>query len=246
MKNILIYGGRGSLGRTIIEHFVKVFSEIKVVSVDIAESVCKSPNVQSIVIKEENRTNLQKQFSCVNSNIEEFVEKNGKFQAIINVAGGWAGGNAKSETFVQSGQCSIEQSIWSSIIAAHLATKYLLEDKRTFLLLPAAAIDLKNGTPTMIGYGCSKAAVIHMTKSLAHNSSGLPDKCRVYALAPIILDTIPNRNAMPNGDTSSWTPLSFVSEMLEKWVKEEKEMPLVNGSVLKLKTENNITQILFE
>lgn len=64
----------------------------------------------------------------------------------------------------------------------------------------------------MIGYGMAKAAVHHLTKSLAHKESGLPNDALVVAILPITLDTPMNRKWMPNADFGTWTPLEFVAK----------------------------------
>lgn len=64
----------------------------------------------------------------------------------------------------------------------------------------------------MIGYGIAKAAVHQLTKSLAAKDSGLPPNSLVACILPITLDTPMNRKWMPKADTSTWTPLDFISK----------------------------------
>lgn len=58
----------------------------------------------------------------------------------------------------------------------------------------------------------AKAAVHHLTKSLASQNSGLPENAIAVAILPITLDTPMNRKWMPKADFSTWTPLEFVAE----------------------------------
>lgn len=128
-----------------------------------------------------------------------------------------------------------KQSVWSSTIAASIATQYLKEGG--FLSLTGAMAALKE-TPGfllndniystsyiflhllkinsiqlgMIGYGMAKAAVHQLTKSLAAKDSGLPSNSLVACILPITLDTPMNRKWMPKADTSTWTSLDFVSK----------------------------------
>lgn len=137
-------------------------------------------------------------------------EDNGKkVDAIFNVAGGWAGGNAASTDFIKNSELMWKQSVWSSSICAHMATKFL-NDNGVFTL-PGAAPAL-GPTAGMIGYGMAKAAVHQLTKSLSEPNSGLPKDAFVACILPTIMDTPMNRKWMPKADTSSWTPLQFVAE----------------------------------
>lgn len=68
----------------------------------------------------------------------------------------------------------------------------------------------------MIGYGMAKAAVHQLTKSLAAEESGLPSGSLVASILPVTLDTPMNRKWMPKADTSTWTPLEFISKLVYK------------------------------
>jgi dihydropteridine reductase len=74
-----------------------------------------------------------------------------------------------------------KQSVWSASISAHLAAHLLKENG--VLTFPGACAALA-GTPGMIGYGMAKAAVHHLTKSLADQSSGLPVSSFVACILP--------------------------------------------------------------
>lgn len=47
--------------------------------------------------------------------------------AIVCVAGGWAGGNAAHADFITNSDMMWKQSVWSSIIASSIAAKHLKE-----------------------------------------------------------------------------------------------------------------------
>jgi len=50
-----------------------------------------------------------------------------KLDAILCVAGGWAGGNAASKEFVKNSDMMWKQSVWSSILASQMSTRHLKE-----------------------------------------------------------------------------------------------------------------------
>lgn len=67
-----------------------------------------------------------------------------KVDGIICVAGGWAGGNAASKDFTKNSDLMWKQSVWSSVIAASIASQHLKEGG--FLTLTGAKAALE-GTP---------------------------------------------------------------------------------------------------
>lgn len=88
----------------------------------------------------------------------------------------------------------------------------------------------------------AKAAVHHLTKSLAGPDSGLPANSTVVAILPITLDTPMNRKWMPKADFSTWTPLDFIGDLFVKWAKGD-DRP-TSGSLIQLVTEQSKTSLI--
>lgn len=227
---VVIYGGRGALGATCVSHFKA--HQFWVGSIDLAEN--SEADCSVVVNKDES---FIQQESSIISTIEEVLNGE-KLDGIFCVAGGWAGGNAKKDLAKNSEQMW-KQSVCSSLITASIASKYLKEGGIIQLTGAKAALD---PTPGMIGYGIAKAAVHHLTKSLANKNSGLPANTTVAAILPITLDTPMNRKWMPDADHSTWTPLSFVAELFLKWAKGE-EKPS-SGTLLQLVTKDSKTSVV--
>lgn len=155
--------------------------------------------------------NWAEQETAVIAQVETIL--NGEqLDAVICVAGGWAGGNAKKD-LAKNADMMWKQSVWTSTISATIGANYL---KAGGMLALTGANPALKGTPGMIGYGMSKAAVHQLTKSLAGKDSGMPENSLVVAILPITLDTPMNRKWMPKGDVSSWTSLEFVAEYENK------------------------------
>lgn len=161
-----------------------------------------------------------------------------KLDAVICVAGGWAGGNA-SKDLANSSDLMWKQSVWTSTISAAVGAQFLKTGG--FLALTGANAALE-GSPGMIGYGLAKAAVHHLTKSLAGKDSGLPEDSLVVAILPVTLDTPMNRKWMAKADFTTWTPLEFIAETFLKWTNGE-ERPQ-NGSLIQLVTKDSKTDLI--
>lgn len=129
----------------------------------------------------------------------------------------------------------LKQSVWPSIISARLAGVHLEEDGLVVLTGAKPALE---GTPTMMGYGLAKAATHQLVKSMSAKGSGLPSTSATLAILPITLDTPMNRKWMPDANHSEWTPLSFVTKLFEKWIKNQ-ERPK-SGSLVILDGEETI------
>ncbi|XP_041698551.1 dihydropteridine reductase isoform X2 [Coregonus clupeaformis] len=162
-----------------------------------------------------------------------------KVDAILCVAGGWAGGNCSSKDLYKNTDMMWKQSVWTSTISSHLAAVHL---KQGGLLTLAGAKASLGGTSGMVGYGMAKAAVHQLCQSLAGEDSGMPPGAVAVAILPVTLDTPMNRQFMPDADFGSWTPLEYISETFFNWATGA-DRP-ASGSLMQVTTTGGETQIL--
>lgn len=227
---VVIYGGKGALGATVVSHFKS--KNWWVASIDLNQN--QDADVNILVGKDDN---LEQQQSKVANEVTDALKGN-KLDAIICVAGGWAGGNAKKD-LIKNSDLMWRQSVWSSLISAEIAASHLKEGGLLSLTGAKAALE---ATPGMIGYGMAKGAVHNLVKSLAANDSGMPKESSTFAILPITLDTPMNRKWMPKADFSTWTPLQFIADLFMDWAGG-KNRP-VNGSLVQLVTTNFNTETI--
>nr|XP_022336092.1 exonuclease 3'-5' domain-containing protein 2-like [Crassostrea virginica] len=228
---IFIYGGKGALGSTCVSMFKA--KNYWVGSIDLMPNEQADANI--VVKPSESWLNQEEE---VLKGVDN-VMGGEKLDAVLCVAGGWAGGNAGSKDFIKNADMMWKQSVWTSSIAAALAAKYLKEGG--VITLPGAA-PCVGGTAGMMGYGMAKAAVHQLVKSLASKNSGLPKNSSALAILPVTLDTPMNRKFMSEADFSTWTSLEFVAELFLKWVTDNSARP-ENGSLVKLVTKEGNTEL---
>jgi len=231
---VLIYGGRGALGSEVVQHFTS--KGYAVFSVDIHSNDNATYN---IVL--DSSAALESQAEKVKEELSQQLGEDKKLDGIFCVAGGWAGGSAASKEFLKNSNMMWQQSVQSSLVAASLAPKLL---KSGGVVVFTGAQPALSPTPGMIGYGMAKAAVHHLTRSIGSEKGGLPEGAVSLAILPVTLDTPMNRKWMPDADTSTWTPLTFVAELFEKWVNNDSRPN--SGSLVQLLTAGGETKLVVE
>lgn len=115
-KKILCIGGSGQLGT----HVIKSLLPYTITNVDFNE--CK--NSQTNII-------LKKSLSSSENNkevIEQLKKQNPKFDSIIVTSGGWVGGSIKDDDYLHKCQQMLDVNLIPSLLAAHLAHKYLADN----------------------------------------------------------------------------------------------------------------------
>eukprot|EP00048_Salpingoeca_helianthica_P016395 m.232110 g.232110 ORF g.232110 m.232110 type:complete len:233 (+) comp18582_c0_seq1:34-732(+) len=228
MANVLVYGGYGALGAACVKKLLS--QRLAVTSIDVAKNPEATHNV--VVPPSASWADQDRQIS---SEVAAILGA-GKLQAIVCVAGGWAGGNASSD-LVATTELMVRQSILTSTIAAQLAARHLAPGGMLALTGSAAAT---GPTAGMMGYGLAKAAVHHLTLSLAGPDAGLPPGAAALCILPVTLDTPNNRKYMQH--QPSWTPLNHVADLFANWTLNPATRP-ASGSLFKLVTADGKTTL---
>uniref|UniRef100_A0A8D1DZX9 Dihydropteridine reductase n=1 Tax=Sus scrofa TaxID=9823 RepID=A0A8D1DZX9_PIG len=213
-RRVLVYGGRGALGSRCVQAFRA--RNWWVASIDVVENEEASANV---VVKM----------------TDSFTEQADQVIPGVGVGEPWG---ERSPALFKNCDLMWKQSMWTSTISSHLATKHLKEGGLLTLAGAKAALD---GTPGMIGYGMAKGAVHQLCQSLAGKDSGMPSGAAAIAVLPVTLDTPLNRKSMPHADFSSWTPLEFLVETFHDWIIE-KNRPS-SGSLIQVVTTQGKTEL---
>lgn len=183
-KYVVILGSNGALGRAVSYEFKRGWNRILC---DMSDRIEDS----SPYVKVESGMKISDQFRELEQSIVKEIGKGGKVDAIINVGGGFRMDNAASEKLFENLQLMYSSSVESTLLSAHLASKFLKDDG--FLLLPGAACVAQGGpTPWAVSYGAMKSAVHQIIKSLAQPGSGLPQTSKVAGIAPVCSIVVSN------------------------------------------------------
>ncbi|KAG2466064.1 DHPR reductase, partial [Polypterus senegalus] len=186
---VIVYGGKGALGSKCVEYFKT--KRWWVASIDIVAN--EEANANVLVKMSES---FNEQADKVTSDVSLLLGEQ-KVDAILCVAGGWAGGSAKAKSLYKNCDLMLKQSVWTSIISSHLATKHLKEGG---LLTLAGAKAALSGTSGMVAYGMAKASVHQLCQSLSGDNSGLPSGSAAVAILPTHVPqnkTVPKDVIMP-------------------------------------------------
>jgi len=143
---------------------------------------------------------------------EAFATIGRKFESIvtlINVAGGFAWETGEQGS-IETWDRQFSVNLRTTFIATTAALPLLLKHGGSIVNVAAAAAlraDLGMGA-----YAASKSAVLRLTESFAveFKDRGI----RVNAVLPSVLDTVPNRAAMPDADVSRWVSTEALASVI--------------------------------
>jgi NAD(P)-dependent dehydrogenase (short-subunit alcohol dehydrogenase family) len=153
--------------------------------------------VEGLSRKEADVTNAEQ----VQAAFERIAGQHGRIDALVNVAGGFAGGMPLHETDESLWQHMLSLNLTSTFLCCRAVLPYMLEAGSGRIVNVSSRAAVQPG-PGLSAYNVSKAGVITLTQTLAAELRGTDVTANV--VVPSVIDTPSNRAAMPNADYSAW------------------------------------------
>ena len=216
LKSVLVLGGNGALGRCMVNNFKQSW---EVTSIDFSKSAFAHHNI----LLSPDSSPTQQAIACTS-------QLSGSFEAILCVAGGFVAGPVSDPGVFEQFQESMKVNFYPSLLAAHLATKFLAE--AGLLLFAGAAAAFEGTTAPLMGYGLSKVAVHSLAQNMATREH-LPRQSTVVTILPVTIDTPANREAMPDENQKKWTDPNKIAGLVKMWAESDNRPE--NGSFAVLK-----------
>nr|AGU68130.1 6,7-dihydropteridine reductase [Strigomonas oncopelti] len=229
VKTALLIGSSGGLGKSVLQAFAK--NQWRVLCADLHKGDDAAPFFL-IDGKDSISTTQDKLLDFVGSS---------QIDSVVNVAGGWAGGDISQTTTARDVEVMFRQSVLSSVVAAHV---YARIGAPSSLLVLTGAAAATQPTPSMIAYGMAKSSVHFLCKSVAQDPAVQAKHGRVVCLLPTTLDTQGNREAMPDASRAEWTPLGDVADKIVGW--SSNEVCPASGSLVHIVTKTGKTRFVIE
>jgi len=122
-------------------------------------------------------------------------------RAVVNLVGGFAMGGRVHETPVAEFERQVQLNLRPAYVTTQAALPHLIAAGGGAVVCVSSRSAVRP-FPGAAGYVTGKAAVLALTDALAVEYA--PDRIRVNAVLPNVIDTPANRAAQPGADYSSW------------------------------------------
>jgi NAD(P)-dependent dehydrogenase (short-subunit alcohol dehydrogenase family) len=199
-KVVLVAGGTGGLGRAVTQAFLEADASVIVTFRNPAEFAAVADTVGPHRALEGHQVDVTDE-SAVGPFIDQIVAKYGRLDAMVNTVGAYAGGVKLWEMDTKVFDRMMALNLRSGLLLSRAVIPPMLKVGRGAIVNVAskAALDHTAGNAA---YAASKAAALAMMDSLAAELKGTG--VRVNSILPDIIDTEPNRKAMPGADFAKW------------------------------------------
>jgi len=201
-RNVVVTGGAGALGTAVVELLVAAGATCHVPCLNEAEA-------QRFRLREHKQVRLTITGSLAEeATIARLYGGVTPLWASIHIAGGFAGAPLR-ETSLATMQQQIEMNLLSCMLCCRAAVIAMAAAGGRIVNVAArAALEWRSGAG-MTAYTASKAAVAAFTAALAEEVAKVG--ILVNAVAPSIMDTAANRQAMPKADHAAWPKVEEVA-----------------------------------
>jgi len=225
-KELLIFGASGALGNGVTEVFLKKNYD-KVYLFDFKHKEIEQTNVQQIIVKDLSiEGNVKKAFSEIEPSKE-------KVFYLYSTIGGFTGGKKIWETETGDFDRMINMNLKTSFLIAKYFSLLVKDSHSGSICLTSAYTGLV-AEPGKAVYGTSKAALIHLIKTLAEEGKEI--NLSANAIAPFIIDTPANREWMKDADFEDWIKPEEIGEYVNSIFQSYN---LLSGNIYQLKYRFN-------
>lgn len=209
---VVITGGAGNLGAAVARAFYRAGARVAVVdrqrqmTADVLASDVPEGDYCAYVAG-----NLMDE-SSVAEMVATIVERFGRIDALVNVAGGYRAGTPLHTTPLETWELMMNLNARTVFLMSRAVIPHMIRQRRGKIVSVAARAALQ-GTANAGPYVASKMAVIRLTEAMAAEVGR--EGINVNCILPGRMDTPANRAEQPDADFSQWvTPESMANVIL--------------------------------
>jgi NAD(P)-dependent dehydrogenase (short-subunit alcohol dehydrogenase family) len=209
-KVALITGGTGGLGRAVTLAFLHVGASVIASYIKKEEADALRDAVGPHAHLELLPLDATDEAAC-RALVDGITARHGRLDILVNAIGGYAGGKPLWQTDSRTDQLMLTLNFQAGYHLARAVTPAMLRQKSGAMVNIAAkaAFDHAAGAAA---YAASKSAALALFDCLAQDLKG--SGVRVNSVLPSIIDTEPNRKAMPNADFSRWPKPEEIAQVI--------------------------------
>ena len=201
-RHVVVTGGMGALGGAVVEALVAAGATCHIPLRENKSASPARPNVKLYAgVELSDEAAVARLFAAIE-----------RPWASIHIAGGLSAATV-SETSGRDAAQQMETNFMSAFLCCHFAVRAMMQAGGGRIVNVAArpALEWRAGSG-MVAYTASKAAVAALTVALAEEVAR--HGILVNAVAPSIMDTPANRNAMPKAKFDDWPKVGEVANTI--------------------------------
>ncbi|WP_344145157.1 SDR family oxidoreductase [Kribbella yunnanensis] len=213
-RTVVVAGGTGGLGRAVVEDFLASGWRVVVPgrSEESLERLGADPALTPIVADPFDPAGVADVVALATAEVGAPV------RALVNLIGGFAQGARVHETPIEQFEDQFRLNLRPTYLITQAVLSHLIAGGGGAIVCTSSRAAIKPFSGAA-GYISSKAALLAFADAL--HVEYAKDGIRVNTVLPGTIDTAANRSAMPNADTSGWSPPERIAGVIRALVETE-------------------------
>jgi len=209
MPHVVITGAAGALGRAVAQHFLEQGARLALVdhrAGRLAEVFPGLDNSQHLLLAGD-VTSAADMSELAGQALKAF----GRIDALVHIAGGFEMGEATHALTRASWDRMMNLNAWSFVAVTQAVLPSMIEHGAGRIVAVTAKVAAR-GLPAMAAYIASKSALQRLVEAMAAEAA--PHGVAINSVAPSVLDTPANRQAMPDANPAGWVSTAVAAQTI--------------------------------
>ena len=206
-SHVVITGAAGALGRAVVQRFLGEGARLALIGhsdKQLADAFPGLDNSRHLLIAADVTSESSMQAAA-----GQIVQAFQRVDTVVHVAGGFEMGAAVHTLERASWDRMMNLNAWSFVAVAQAFAPSMIERKAGSMIAVTAKV-AGRGVASMSAYIASKSALQRLVEAMAAELS--PHGIRVNSIAPSVLDTAANRQAMSDANPADWVSTDVAAQ----------------------------------
>lgn len=209
MPHVVITGAAGALGRAVAQHFLAQGARLALIDhrLDRLTEVFPGLDNSQHLLLAGDVTSPSEMADLSGQALKAF----GRIDALVHIAGGFEMGEPTHALSRASWDRMMNLNAWSFVAVTQAVLPSMVERGAGRIVAVTAKVAAR-GLPAMAAYIASKSALQRLVEAMAAEAA--PHGVAVNSVAPSVLDTPANRQAMPDANPAEWVSTSVAAQTI--------------------------------
>lgn len=208
-RHVVVTGAAGALGRAVVQHFLDQGARIALLDHRMEHIVNVFPGLDNShhLLLEADVTSAESMGNAAGRILAAFKH----VDALVHIAGGFEMGEEVHALSRPPWDRMMNLNAWSFVAVSQALVPSMIE-RKAGNVIAVTAKGAARGTAAMAAYTASKSALQRLVEASAAELA--PHGITVNSIAPSVLDTPANRQAMPNAKPESWVSTTVAAQTI--------------------------------
>jgi len=208
-RHVVVTGAAGALGRAVVQHFLDQGARVALIDHRMDHLSSTFPGLENSqhLLLEADVTSVPAMTGAAQRILNAFR----RVDALVHIAGGFEMGEPVHALSREAWDRMMTLNAWSFVAVSQALVPSMIE-RKAGSVIAVTAKTASRGAAAMSAYIASKSALQRLVEASAAELA--PHGINVNSVAPSVLDTPANRQAMPDANPAEWVSTGVAAQTI--------------------------------